>query len=242
MEVINNKINCKIISVDVNNKKDSESVQDFGIEKDNSGEKLRYIKRRENIDNFLKSFNNDNFNIEYFNAVTPNNFTLDGENINYNNKKIPYSENSIFYIANTLSHYEIWNIDEDTLILEDDVILNNDTFSSLCDIIADFKSIKSINKILYLQISTPWLKDGPDKTIYSENITNSIGKYNSGDISGTSAYYITKECKKIILDNIKPVIACDRYLEMFLREGLIEYYIPLLNKGMFKLDKNTMWL
>jgi GR25 family glycosyltransferase involved in LPS biosynthesis len=240
MEIIN--INCKIISVNVKDEQDSKSVQDFGHQKDNLGEKLRYIKRREKIDGFLNSFNSDIFNIEYFNAITPNNFTLGDLNINYNDKKIPYAENSFFYMANTLSHYEIWNIDEDTLVLEDDVIFDNEVFNNLSNIITEFKSIQSVGKILYLQISTPWLKDADEKQIHSQKLSDNIGKYLAGDISGTSAYYITKECKKVILDNIKPFIACDRYLELFVRDGLIEYYVPLSKDNMFKLDTNTMWL
>ena len=236
------EINCKVISVNVKDEQDSKSVQDFGHQKDNLGEKLRYIKRREKIDDFLNSFNNDIFNIEYFNAITPNNFTLEDENINYNDKKIPYAENSVFYMANTLSHYEIWNIDEDTLVLEDDVIFDDGIFNKLSDIIAEFRSIKSTGKILYLQISTPWLKDADEKQIHSQKISDNIGKYLTGDISGTSAYYITKECKKVILNNIKPFIACDRYLELFVKERLIEYYVPLSKDNMFKLDTNTMWL
>jgi GR25 family glycosyltransferase involved in LPS biosynthesis len=235
-------INCKVISVNIKDEQDSKSVQNFGHQKDTVGEKLRYIKRREKIDFFLNSFNNDNFNIEYFNAITPNIFTLEDGNINYKNKKLPYAENSIFYMANTLSHYEIWNIDEDTLVLEDDVLFDNDLFNNLFTIITEFKSIQSIGKILYLQISTPWLKDADEKNFTSQKVSDNIGKYNIGDISGTSAYYITKECKKIILNNIKPFIACDRYLELFVKEGLIEYYIPLSKDRMFKLDTNTMWL
>lgn len=235
-------INCKVISVNVKDEKDSKSVQDFGHQKDTLGEKLRYVKRREKIDYFLKSFNNDNFNIEYFNAITPNNFILENGNIHYKDENIPYAENSIFYMANTLSHYEIWNTDEDTLVLEDDVIFDNEVFNNISNIITEFKSIQSVGKILYLQISTPWLKDADEKQIHSQKVSDNIGKYFVGDISGTSAYYITKECKKVILNNIKPFIACDRYLELFVKEGLIEYYIPLSKDKMFKLDTNTMWL
>lgn len=236
------KINCKIISVNVNDQSDYHSVQDFGHEKDVTGEKLRYVKRREKIDNFLKSFNNINFNIEYFNAVTPNNFNFENGNIVYNDKKIPYNEDSVFYMANTLSHYEIWNQDEDTLVLEDDVILSDDLFNNLYNTINEFKLVQSNSKILYLQISIPWLKDADEKQIHSKKVSDNIGKYITGDISGTSAYYITKECKKVILNNIKPFIACDRYLELFVKEGLIEYYVPLSKDSMFKLDTNTMWL
>ena len=236
------KINCKIISVNVKNEQDSLSVQDFGHQKDESGEKLRYVKRREKIDDFLKSFNNEKIDIEYSNAVTPNNFILENGDINYKDKKIPYSENSTFYMANTLSHYEIWNTDEDTLVLEDDVILSNSLFDNLCQIISDFELIKSNNKILYLQISTPWLQDGQEKSLSLNAVNESIGKYISGDISGTSAYYISKETKTSILNNIKPFTACDKYLELFLNDGLIEYYVPLNKDNMFKLDTNTMWL
>jgi hypothetical protein len=235
-------INCKIISVNTNDVLDSQSVQEFGHQKDNSGEKIRYIKRREKIDYFLKSFDNQNFNIEYFNAITPNNFTLENENIIYKGKNISSNENSIFYMANTLSHYEIWNTDEDTLVLEDDVILDNDLFNRLSDIINEFNLIPSVGKILYLQISTPWLEDAKEKKISFNKVSDNIGKYVNGDISGTSAYYITKECKKTILNNIKPFIACDRYLELFVKDGLIEYFIPMNTDNMFRLDKNTMWL
>ena len=145
-------------------------------------------------------------------------------------------------MANTLSHYEIWNTDEDTLVLEDDVIFDNNLFNNLSTIITEFKSIQSTGKILYLQISTPWLQDAKEKKISLNKVTENIGKYMGGDISGTSAYYITKETKKIILNNIKPFTACDRYLELFVKDSLIEYYVPLDKENMFKLDTNTMWL
>lgn len=232
-----NKINCRIISINPDNSDNFNSVQDMKL-----GHESRYIKRRENINNYItNSKNKDKFNFEFLDAVTPNNFTMENGNIIYKEKNIISDRDDIFYMSNTLSHYEIWNIEEDTLIFEDDVLLNDDVFSKLYETINEFNLIKSsTGKILYLQLTTPW--NGTEKTFSLQSVTDNIGKYINGDISGTAAYYISKETKKILLDNLRPLNACDAYLDRLQRDKIFEYYIPNDKTKMFELDKDTMSL
>lgn len=243
------KINCKVISINIENEFDIISVQGFGTKEDINGNKLRYVKRRHIIDDFLINYNNNNIKIEYFNAITPKDFNSDiskdtlSESITFNNKKYEIKNNIwTCHLANFLSHYEIWNLDEDTLVIEDDIIFNNELFEKIPTIIDSFLSLKDNNKILYLQISTPWLEDAREKSFNLMKINENIGKYISGDVSGTAAYYITKECKKILLDNIQPILPCDQYLDNLLKTGIINYYLPIDSSMMFKLDTKTMLL
>ena len=231
------KVKCRIISV--NSKVD---VQDFGHTKNDAGEKIRYTERRKKIDLFLQTFKSEYFDIEYFDAVTPNKFTMGDKAIVYNGNSLELSENSVFYAANTLSHYDIWNIDEDTLIVEDDIIFTQDIFDKISSIIEDFKEIKSEKKILYLQASVPWMENADDKQFSLSSVSYNLGKFKYGDLSGTAGYFIPKETKKILLNNMRGICACDRYLESLVKDNIIEYYLPLDKTNMVRLDKTTMWL
>ena len=244
-----NKINCKVISINIDSESDIKSVQGFGTLEDIDGNKLRYVKRRHIINNFLSDFNESSIKIEYFNAITPKDFNCDvsnntlSESIIFDNKKFEIKK-SIWscHLANFLSHYEIWNIEEDTLVLEDDIIFDSELFKKIPSIIESFLKLEENNKILYLQISTPWLEDAREKSFHLSKINENIGKYIAGDVSGTAAYYITKECKKVLLENIKPILPCDQYLDNLLKSGIINYYLPIDQSMMFKLDTKTMLL
>ena len=85
------------------------------------------------------------------------------------------------------------------LILEDDIIFDSELFKKIPSIIESFLKLEENNKILYLQISTPWLEDAREKSFHLSKINENIGKYITGDVSGTAAYYITKECKKVLV-------------------------------------------
>jgi GR25 family glycosyltransferase involved in LPS biosynthesis len=235
------KIKCRIISV--NPETAGYEIQDFGHKTDESGNKIRYKERRKIINNFISSYKNDDLEISIFDAITPKNFSIENNKILFENKKIDYSEYSIFYMANTLSHYKIWEIDEDTLILEDDLIFEEGVFDGLLESIQKFNQIDDDNKIFYLQISTPWLEDGKNKQFncISTNVDGIYQAINS-DFSGTAAYYIPKSTKKVILDTMLPFCACDRYLESYHRLDKIRYYIPNSESKMFRLNINTMWL
>jgi GR25 family glycosyltransferase involved in LPS biosynthesis len=243
------KINCRIISVDSNDHVGVKSVQKIGTASDSNGNKIRYKQRRDVIEKFLSNFESESISIECFNAVTPNLFNTDIDmdvlsgSITFEDKKYDLNgELWICYIANFLSHYQIWNIDEDTLILEDDVIFDDEFFKKIHTIIHRFLEIEEDNKILYLQSSIPWLEDAREKYFNLSRVNDHIGKYISGDTSGTSAYYITKECKKIILNNITKITNCDGYLSTLLKMGIVNYYIPNDSSMMCKLDKKTMLL
>jgi GR25 family glycosyltransferase involved in LPS biosynthesis len=235
------KIQCKIISVNVDEEQDFNSVQDFGhvIE---DGKKLRYVIRRNYINNFILEKELPEFDFQIYDAVTPNKFTHKGTEVNFGNEILITNENSDFYIANILSHYEIWKINEDTLIFEDDVELNSEILTHINDLIESFKSIEDPNKILYLQLSTPWHETFFEKKFQLRPISDKIGEYLSGDLSGTSAMFLTKEAKKIILDNILPLCACDKYFNNLVNKKIIKYYLPLNSEHMIKLNKNTSWI
>jgi GR25 family glycosyltransferase involved in LPS biosynthesis len=165
------------------------------------------------------------------------------ESIIFENKKFEIKKNIwTCHLANFLSHYEIWNLEEDTLVIEDDVIFDNELFEKIPNIIDSFLKLDEDNKILYLQISTPWLEDGKEKNFNLIKVNENIGKYVSGDVSGTAAYYITKECKKVLLQNMRPILPCDQYLDNLLKTGVINYYLPIDKSMMFKLDTKTMLL
>jgi len=235
-------LKCRIISVN--------EPTNFGHTVDENGNRTRYLQRRSKIDQFINTFKDDLTKIDYFNAITPNNFnfttTGTGPNapgyVYFDNKQLSIIGDCDLYIANTLSHYEIWKIDEDTLVFEDDVLFDKVKIKNIISIIDEFKKIPIDGKILYLQLSVPWSKNAHNKTFNLEKTTENIGKYKSGDISGTACYFITKECKRLLLNNMRPIVACDRYLDLLSREGILQYYLPLDKNKMFCLDTETFWL
>ena len=244
-----NKINCRIISINTNKNTDFESVQLIGTAKDVDGKKLRYKRRRENIENYFSNFNNESINFEFFDAVTPSSFSPDltkdclSDSVIYNGQKFELSKELwICYIGNFLSHFQIWNIDEDTLVLEDDVLLEDRFFEKIPMVIESFKKIQEPNKLLYLQVSAPWREDAMEKQFNLINVNENISRFMGGDISGTAAYFITKECKKIILNNLRPISPCDNYLDILMRMGIINYYLPNEKSYMCKLDTKTFLL
>lgn len=232
--------NIRIISVNVEDEEIYKDVQNFGHQIEN-GKKIRYLIRRNLINKFIEE--NKYLDLKIENAVTPCKFTIIDNNCIHNNKYYTIYENSIFYICNNLSHYNIWNIEEDTLILEDDIVLSKNIFDDLGFILNEFKKINIKNKLLYLQRSIPWSPNFEDKTISYNEIGNSfIREISSFDYSGTGAYFLTKECKKILLDNLIGLRATDKYLEFLRQKGIIRFFIPKNNDLMFRLDKNTTWL
>lgn len=52
-------INCKIISVNIEDVDTSNNVQDFGHQKNEMGNKIRYINRRKKIKEFIENENVD---------------------------------------------------------------------------------------------------------------------------------------------------------------------------------------
>src|ERR1035437_4139557 len=204
-------INSRIISVDIEDELTLRSIQDYGHNSVDD-KKIRYGERRSKINEFLKSYNNNLINLNLFNAVTPKDFSIENKSLFFNGETFAIAENSIFYMANTLSHYKLWNLDEDTLVFEDDIIFNKENIDCLPKLIEEFETIPNKNKILYLQISTPWLKDAKEKNFSVSPVTNNIGKPTGMDISGTAAYYLNREAKKILLNNMRGICGCDRYM------------------------------
>lgn len=236
-----NILNCKIISV--NPEKSINSVSDFGHKIGSDGRKIRYIERRKNIINFLNSNQTNNIDISIFDAITPKDFVIENNRVLYNQKEFMLDDQSVFYTANFLSHYSIWCDDTDTLILEDDVILEKSTMSSLYEQIDKFNKVEDDSKILYLQISIPWSVSAHEKSFRHQEEFGSFYKLGvDNDVSGTAAYYIPTKTKEKILKNLKPICACDKYLHQLMIEGIINYYVPSNRSLMFKLDQNTMWL
>jgi GR25 family glycosyltransferase involved in LPS biosynthesis len=234
------KINCKIISVNCDDINVSKSVQEFGHVKNSDGNKSRYLDRRSKIKSFIEKTKVSNINFEIFDAVTPYDISFSNGNVIFEMMKLPVIQEDPFYVSNNLSHYKIWNMPEDTLILEDDILLEDATLDKILLSIDDFNKIDCDNKILYLQRSIPWIESLPDKSMVRKFSTSSVSESVSGDFSGTGAYFIKKECKDILLKNMRGLCACDKYLNMLKEDGIIKYYIPDIN-SMIKLDI-TSWL
>ena len=240
------KINCKIISVDPGNAEDFKAVQHFGHAVEDKV-KMRYITRRKNVEKFINSFKSNKFNIEIFNAVTPNKFKLEKNSVFFEGKSFTVIEKAAeadFFIANILSHYKIWQTKEDTLIFEDDIIFNNESFIELYDLINNFSSQQLTDTILYLQLSCPSDVNASNKYLICGNLINEQIGYaaNNNDFSGTGAYFISKECKEILLNNMQGLRACDAYLNTLRELNAIKYCIPTNSNKMFCLDVNTFWL
>ncbi len=151
-------MNCRIISLNT----ELPNEVDPGIHLEN-GVKIRYKKRREKIINFISNFKDDFFELSLFDAVTPKDFESNNEFIKYKNVNYEYIDeyqglNGIrFYAAGLFSQFEIWNIDEDTLIFEDDVLWDPQVFENIKPCLEEFRSINVDNKVLYLQRSTRWI-------------------------------------------------------------------------------------
>lgn len=233
---------CRIISVNPENI-GFNSTQNFGHKINSRGEKQRYISRRDKINTFIEDLSIDNLDIDIFDAITPNNFKITDNKVLFEDKILPLLDNTEFYVANNLSHYKIWEMEEDTLILEDDLIWDKTKFNNIIALIDNFKTLNLNNSILYLQISAPWDESASEKhLVYKQILNENLGYADSIDFSGTAAYFLTKECKKIILNNMQGLCACDRYLDNLRKNGIIKYCIPTNKNNMFCLDTETMWL
>ncbi len=216
----------RVISVDPTVDK---SINDFGHIINENGDKSRYIIRRNKIEKFISS-NELGLDIEIFDAITPKDFAMMFNKIIFKGKEFISEDKSIFYAANWLSHYSIWLLDEDTLILEDDIELDVNLLSNINDIINVYKEQnKDNNGVLYLQRSNP-CSNGVDKNLESMNY------------AGTGALFLTRDVKKVLLNNLKNIRGCDGYFDRLNKSGIIKYYIPNNLDYMFKLDKETAFL
>jgi hypothetical protein len=203
----------------------------------------RYLVRY----NYLKPFIDENkdLDIELFDCVTSNDYIVnENSTITYNGQIMEYAgEGEIYHgVSVMLTHMEIYKrLDEDTFILESDIIFDRDQFLRIQKLIEEFKTIKENNKVLYLQRSIPWLENGPDKPINLRyKVTENIAK---ADMLYCGAmYFLTKESKKIILDNILPLRGPDALLDRLNKSGIINYYVPTSMDNMFKLNSQLMWL
>lgn len=246
-----NRISCKVISVNFDN-----IPKEYSPYKDSDKSKewrefysRRYSERRKRLSDFI-SKNESDFDIQIIDAITPNEFKISENMVEFEERTFSLDKaagydatGEVFYAANNLSHLKIWEIDEDTLILEDDVVISNEILNKISSIISEFNSIENDGFILYLQISTPWLKDGVDKSInYQKILSDNLAHTESFDVSGTGAYYINRRTKKIFLENSEELCACDRFIDKLRKRGLVKYCIPLNKESMFSLDKETMWL
>jgi GR25 family glycosyltransferase involved in LPS biosynthesis len=234
------KLNCRIINV---NPETPQEFINFGHSVDENGNKIRYSLRRERINRFLEKDINL-YDISIFDAVTPHDFDVQGNNVIIGEKSFITGTDSLFYVANALSHASIWSLDEDTLVLEDDVIFDESKFEILRNILIEFKSLAGKNEILYLQMSIPYCEGAPDKTIcYVQPISDNI-YLGDMDVAGTAAYFITKETKKTVMDLINsgfPLLPCDQMFDTMRKQGFIRYLVPLNKESMFKLDTETYW-
>ena len=223
-------MNWRIICVNINDD-DTLSSLDGVFESKMPGKLLRgeqilerYHRRYNNIINFKK---NSRFPLLIEKAVTPKNFQYSNGIAKY--KDIIYNQaanSSLLHIAGMLTHINIWNMEEDTMILEDDVILDEELFKRINIIIEDFKTINNKNKLLYFQAQQPWLE--PKPLVIEKKITQYIGTLHHIPhcVAGSSAYFITKECKEIVKKYTQTLKGCDSYLHGLWQAGIIQYYVP----------------
>jgi len=235
-------INCRIISVNTNDIESDKSVQNIGHQK-NEGRKIRYVKRREKIEEFVKNTSIDGMNMEIFDAVTPKDFSFDSGKVYYKGNEYANSTEAELYIANTLSNFEIWNMEEDTLVLEDDVLFDVDVLREIQILCEEFKEVKIPNKLLYLLRSCPWKKGTPDRFYQTVKINDRFGIPTSPhDMSGNGAYFATSKTKEIILRNMKPIKESDGMMGDLNNSKVLTYCIPNNIESMIRLDPQTTWL
>lgn len=237
---------CKIITIDVDTPY-FKTTNFFNSDK--CQQKEDYIKRHNIVNNFITTNNScDNIVFEKFDAVTPNDFELinNEENILFEKKIF---KNEIFLhgkeklIANFLSHYKIWQLDEDSLIIEDDLDFNdfNEKLINIDNIINEFNSLKTIDTILYMQLSCPWNVGKPNKSFsYEKDLSQNLSTSKNNDYSGTAIYFLNKETKKNILKNIKTVLPTDQVLINFMHNKILNIVIPKTNNHMVLLNKETL--
>lgn len=231
-------INCKIISVNI----DTTKTEHYGyIDTEVPSKRLKYKQRRDKINIFLNNYKNNHYKISLFDAVTPEQFVVENNIVTYNHNNFTLSHPSVLYVSNWLSHFNIWNINEDTLVIEDNIIFNPDIFNNLIQVIEEFQTIYDPHKILYLQSTCPSSFTSADKHFNIEGSPTQnicVGNiYNNW--AGTAAYFIPKEAKELILKDLLPVCACDGYMHELYRKNIIKYYIPSDINNMFKLDPET---
>ena len=211
----------------------------------NEGEPLgfkfpRYQIRRQIIEKFISE--NKDLDIEIHNAVTPKHFTFENGGVFFQGVHFEVEDIQPFYWSNLLSHYGIWNIDEDTLILEDDVVFDRETILNLEKELEYFNQLDLGGKVLNLSRSIPWMREVPDKKFATLRFDERFSYLRDGDLSGTGALYLTKKTKRIILENMGPLTGCDGYFKRLYEKGVIKYFIPNNHELMFRLDEKTVWL
>jgi len=216
-------INCKIISV-------------------RNTENERYNKRNKIIDSFMETFKNESIKLEISEAITPNDWNLNSDKVQYLNYTFNKDERlgHSHGITNYLSHFKIWNNKEPTLILEDDVIYDIDLFNRLLKLIEKFNNINIDNKLLYLQSSCPWRENFPDKQYQSLiNFSDDfwVIPNTEFDVSGTAAYYINTNDDLLNILTHK-IGATDGILHNLMKNTSLIYFLPKDFNNWFKLDKN----
>lgn len=209
-------------------------------EEPNSFHSTRYSTRRKIIEKFISD--TPDIDIEIHNAVTPRSFKYINNRIEFKDRQFEVKRIEPFYWSNLLSHWEIWNIEEDTLILEDDVIFDRDIIKNIENEIDSFDQIDLDGKVLNLSRSVPWLGDFPDKRFQETPVNEKFSFLVGGDLSGTGALYVPKKTKKILLENMLPICGCDAYFDILNNKKIVTYLIPQNKELMFRLDRQTAWL
>ena len=208
-----------------------------------NSENERYNKRNKVINSFMETFKNESIKLEISEAITPNDWKLIDDKVQYLNyifnkdERLPVHP---YLISNYLSHFKIWNSKESTLILEDDIIFDIAIFNRLLKLIEKFNDIKIDNKLLYLQSSCPWRENFPDKQYQSLiNFSDDfwIIPNTEFDVSGTAAYYINTN------DNLLNILthkvgATDGILHNLMKNNSLIYFLPKDFNNWFKLNKN----
>jgi hypothetical protein len=221
---------------------------------DHSHKSVKYKLRREDvIKNLIPSFK-DICDVKIFDAITPNDFVVNGDKLLYKDFEIKrgidknygtFSDN--FQVSLSLGYLELYRKSVENnislLLIEDDAVLPIENIENIKYCINDFLKIED-PAILYLQSECPWMKGFPIRkfppvvlTEYSEKL-NKISP-SCYDIAGTTCFMINPagSSKMIELINNFGVFNADQMTTKAMNNKLLEVYIPKNNENMILLNK-----
>jgi GR25 family glycosyltransferase involved in LPS biosynthesis len=221
---------------------------------DHSHKSVKYKLRREYvIKNLIPSFK-DICDVKIFDAITPNDFVVNGDRVLYKDFDIKRGidrnyniycneyQNSIsigfFVLYKKSIEYDI-----NLLIMEDDAVLPIENVKNIKKCIDDFIKIDHPS-ILYLQSECPWMDGFPIRKFppgvlseHSENLNRILPSWY--DIAGNTCFMINPagSFKMIELINNIGMFPADQLTTIAMNSNLIEVYIPKDNENMILLNK-----
>lgn len=214
---------------------------------------LKYKKRREYIKESIIPIL-DFCDVEIFDAITPDDFEIDGDKIIYKNKNykrgIDWNSGTfpnIYLNSITLTSYQLYKkslyLDQPIMILQDDLYIPDENIENIKKSIDDFLKIES-PAILYLQSECPWM-DGLPIRKYPKNIltkvTDSISIIDKNwyDLAGNVGYVINKKGSEKMIQLIDQLGLSndDQLTTICMKNDIISVYISSKYDKMILLNK-----